>query len=235
MRDSIPMPSARNRPAPILWCVAFLLICTASGTAQTIGDSAALQSWIRCSLDTYRSERAIKTFDKKALEASWATCKQLRDAVLATVSAEQHAVVGRMLEGVHDSLIAELIAAENQYEGYGLSRNEPVTVGGGWQEGVARAVRYLAELRGPAGQRPVFVRVGSCCAFDTPNAPKGRQGRLEVYDVSYSGRSESVIVYFNTYDEEAVGIVKGFIKAPGPGLSEDDHAPDPPTHVESSY
>jgi hypothetical protein len=81
---------------------------------------------------------------------------------------------------------------------YGRSETSPVPVGGGFGEGSHNTYRYLNALLGPKGQEVHYTRVGTCCAFDAPNAPFGGKGLLEVYEIAYEGGTP-VRLYFNWY------------------------------------
>lgn len=178
-----------------------------------MGSDVAMQKWLRCSIDTYKAERKLMTFDRAALEAAWSGCNEHRDAVVSATPIDQRNLISRMLEGIHDSVIAEIVAQDNQLPGYGLNRNRPVKVGGGWQEGVRRSLEYLGQLQGENSEVPTITRIGSCCAFSTPNAQQGRQGRLEVYDLTFKQWGRAKIVYVNTYDEDDLDVVDGLERA----------------------
>jgi hypothetical protein len=79
-------------------------------------------------------------------------------------------------------------------ENYGLTDKTAIKTGGGPKGQRA----YLDKLRGPKGEKVKYKRIGSCCAFETPNAPWG--GMLDKYELTYEGLSEPVIVYLNMYD-----------------------------------
>lgn len=82
---------------------------------------------------------------------------------------------------------------------YGYSQKEPVRVGGGFGEGGHNVYRFLNALLGPAGQEVRYTRVGTCCAFKTPNAIIGGEGVLEIYEITYEG-GEAKRLYFDWYD-----------------------------------
>ena len=81
---------------------------------------------------------------------------------------------------------------------YGYGRRNPIRVGGA-EATAASQHRYLATLRGPAGQPVRYRRLGSCCNFQTPNAPKGGAGALDAYEVTYDGLERPVILYMDLY------------------------------------
>jgi hypothetical protein len=82
---------------------------------------------------------------------------------------------------------------------YGFSEKLPVAVGGGFDEGGHNVYRYLNALAGPQGQRMHYTRVGTCCAFKTPDAPFEGTGLLEIFEVTYDGLTTAKRIYFNWY------------------------------------
>jgi hypothetical protein len=98
---------------------------------------------------------------------------------------------------------------------YGYSRDNPVKVGGGVEQGRDNQLRYLESLRGPGGEPVEHFRLGSCCPFRTENAPGG-SGRLDAYEVRYPGLAKPVVLYLNLYDHEAPRAPEGFVLSPGP-------------------
>lgn len=89
---------------------------------------------------------------------------------------------------------------------YGFSSKDPIKVGGG----VEGENQFLSFLRGPDGEPVVYKRLGSCCGFDTPNAPMGG-GLLDIYAVTYAGLAEPVELYLNMYDREEPVAPQGFV------------------------
>lgn len=84
-------------------------------------------------------------------------------------------------------------------DNYGYSEKVPIAVGGGFSEGGHNVYRYLNALAGPQGQRIHYTRVGTCCAFKTPDSPFQGTGLLEVYEVTYDGLPKANRLYFNWY------------------------------------
>jgi len=83
---------------------------------------------------------------------------------------------------------------------YGYSPEEPIRVGGVAEEvGPRREQLYLNALLGPEGQPVRYERRGSCCHFETANSPFGL-GLLDVYDVTWDGAEEPVVLYLDMYD-----------------------------------
>jgi hypothetical protein len=91
---------------------------------------------------------------------------------------------------------------------YARSEKSPVLVGGGFGEGSHNTYRFLNALLGPAGQQVHYTRIGTCCAFKSPNAPFGGEGLLEVYEISYEGGKPERL-YFDWYDSGHLYIPQG--------------------------
>lgn len=92
---------------------------------------------------------------------------------------------------------------------YGLNERNPVNVGGGFTDGVKNQWRYLNGLAGPNGEEISFVRLGSCCAFKSKDAPMGG-GLLDMYQITYEGLEKPITLYLNFYEEGPLLIPKGF-------------------------
>ena len=87
----------------------------------------------------------------------------------------------------------------------GYAPENPVKVGGGGERGVQNEHAWLDGLRGPDGQAVTWFRLGSCCEFETPNAPRDMQGHglLDAYEVTYPGLPHPVLLYLDMYDPPA--------------------------------
>jgi len=97
--------------------------------------------------------------------------------------------------------------------GYGLSENNPAKVGGiKDREGASNQRRYLATLAGPNGEILSFHRRGSCCPYPSVNGFDGQSALLDVYEVTYPGLKNPVLIYITLYDLEKLYIPKGFTK-----------------------
>lgn len=91
---------------------------------------------------------------------------------------------------------------------YGYDKDNPVKVGGSKeQSGPLNERRFLNALLGPNGEEIQYYRVGSCCAFKTPNGLMNNSGLLDLYRVSWSGATDTLEIYINMYD-------KGDLKIP---------------------
>jgi len=91
-----------------------------------------------------------------------------------------------------------------------VTERNPVRVGRG-----PKAERaYLGSLRGPKGEAIEFKRLGSCCAFKTPNAWVGETGLLDRYEITYAGLEKPMVLYLDMYDHEKPFVPAGLTKAP---------------------
>ncbi|MEL6614719.1 MAG: hypothetical protein AAFQ43_03225 [Bacteroidota bacterium] len=93
-------------------------------------------------------------------------------------------------------------------EAYGYTEAQAIRVAGLADRGPASERAYLDRLRGPMGQAIEYERQGSCCAFETPRGIGGI-GLLDMYEVTYEGLDEPVMLYLNMYDPP-----EGDLKAP---------------------
>ncbi|MCW4469595.1 2-dehydro-3-deoxyphosphooctonate aldolase [Flavobacterium sp. MFBS3-15] len=90
---------------------------------------------------------------------------------------------------------------------YGYSETNPIKVGG-VNSGPANERRYLERLTGPNGEPIAYVRLGSCCPFETKNSAWG--GMLDRYEIVIDGDPEKKILYLNMYDSDKLYAPKGF-------------------------
>lgn len=96
---------------------------------------------------------------------------------------------------------------------YGFSASNPILVGSlGGRSLAANAQLYLLRLRGPDGQRVYYERLGSCCAFPSPNGlfGDGDSGLLDHYLVAYDGLAHPLSLYLDLYDPGEVRAPLGF-------------------------
>lgn len=97
---------------------------------------------------------------------------------------------------------------------YGFSESNPVLVGGlGGSGPVDNEHLYLDRLRGPDGQRVRYERLGSCCAFPSPNGLFGDSGLLDHYLVTYDGLAHPLSIYLDMYDPGEARAPLGFTLA----------------------
>ncbi len=93
-------------------------------------------------------------------------------------------------------------------DSYGYSETNAIKVGGG-NNGPANERRYLERLTGPNGEPIAYVRLGSCCPFETKNSAWG--GMLDRYEIEIDGDPEKKILYLNMYDTDKLYAPKGFV------------------------
>lgn len=110
--------------------------------------------------------------------------------------------------GSSDAVDFLRIAAVSPDPDYGFSEESPILLGG-TESGPRQSRLYLNSLRGPEGQVIVYERSGSCCPFKTKNSSLGT-GLLDVYLVTYEGRTEPILLYVNMYDPGELFVPQGF-------------------------
>ncbi|WP_121966912.1 hypothetical protein [Myroides sp. N17-2] len=94
---------------------------------------------------------------------------------------------------------------------YGYSPYNPINVGGVKQNrGPQNQIEYLKDLTDLEGNSLSFYRVGSCCHFDTPNGLFNGRGVLDIYAVYVKGKTDTVRLYLNLYDEGKLYAPRGF-------------------------
>lgn len=94
---------------------------------------------------------------------------------------------------------------------YGFSASNPILVGSlGGKSPVENERLYLGRLRGPDGQRVRYERLGSCCAFPSPNGLFGDSALLDHYLVSYDGLAHPLSLYLDMYDPGEARAPLGF-------------------------
>jgi hypothetical protein len=87
---------------------------------------------------------------------------------------------------------------------YGVTRENPVQVGGGAMFGQARERRFLEALRGPGGQPVRYKRVGSTAISNTSPI-------LDGYEVTYEGLEKPAVVYIDEYHFGELRAPRGFV------------------------
>lgn len=88
-----------------------------------------------------------------------------------------------------------------QNSSYGLTPENPIVLGDGNPgNGPLNETLFLETLKGPEGEKISYRRLGSCCAFETPNGILG-SGLLDKYEITYEGLDEPISLYFNMYDQ----------------------------------
>lgn len=93
---------------------------------------------------------------------------------------------------------------------YGYKQFNPVRVANDRKaSGPKNERRYLNALLGPNNEEIFYERLGSCCAFRTPNAPIENMGLLDRYQIYWKGCKDTLIVYINMYDKGSMKIPYG--------------------------
>ena len=93
---------------------------------------------------------------------------------------------------------------------YGYTAENPIKIGGeDLMMGPYLQRLFLNSLAGPEGQSLQYMRIGSCCKFETDKGINGL-GLLDKYQVIWEGQKEPVILYLNMYDTGDVQAPVGF-------------------------
>ena len=94
---------------------------------------------------------------------------------------------------------------------YGYTEKNPICVGNKNEMGGPADERsFLNSLSGPNGETIRYNRTGSCCPFKTKNGLVGGSGMLDIYEVSYAGLKQPVLLYINMYDAGPIAAPVGF-------------------------
>ncbi|EDM43158.1 hypothetical protein SCB49_11804 [unidentified eubacterium SCB49] len=91
---------------------------------------------------------------------------------------------------------------------YGLVESKPIKVG---ERSAVNQRRFIASLAGPDGQVLSFYRVGSCCPYASENG-LGGSALVDIYQVTYDGLKDPILLYISFYDFEKLYIPNGFVK-----------------------
>lgn len=106
----------------------------------------------------------------------------------------------------HDYFLLTSISDDKTY---GVTAENPINVGGGYETGVQNQRTYLNSILGPNGEPIRYQRLGSCCSFRTSNNEMGL-GMLDQYQVTWEGQRKPVVLFINLYDEGPLEAPKGF-------------------------
>jgi hypothetical protein len=107
----------------------------------------------------------------------------------------------------HDTFRLNGISSD---ETYGYTIDNPIMVGGDWDNAVKNERRFLNALLGPNGEAVTYTRLGSCCPFTTPHGLIGGGGVLDRYELKIEGSATPVVLYVNMYDKGILKAPKGF-------------------------
>ncbi|MFC7668783.1 hypothetical protein ACFQT0_16455 [Hymenobacter humi] len=77
----------------------------------------------------------------------------------------------------------------------------------------AISLRYLNALKGPQGQVVTYERQASCCPFKTRRGVVDNTGMLDVYAVTWEGKTTPVTLYINMYRGGRLLAPQGFTAA----------------------
>ncbi len=93
---------------------------------------------------------------------------------------------------------------------YGYNAENPINIGGeDLMTGPYLQRLFLNSIAGPDGQPIKYMRVGSCCSFESERGINGI-GLLDKYQITWEGQKSPVILYLNMYDTGAVLAPVGF-------------------------
>lgn len=109
------------------------------------------------------------------------------------------AVPGATNEKVSSTVLPFVVREVSTDETYGYSDKNPVRVGGGRSAGQRNQLRYLNALKGPLGQAVTYERQASCCPFKTRRGVVDNTALIDVYAVTWTGKTTPVTLYINMY------------------------------------
>ena len=95
---------------------------------------------------------------------------------------------------------------------YGFTSDNPIKVGKGPNGGPANQRAYMDLLRDQQGNPIKYERIGSCCAYDSPNAIFGK-ALVDIYEIKFvteKGKKKKEVIYISFYDYEEPMILYGF-------------------------
>lgn len=112
----------------------------------------------------------------------------------------------------NDSLL--MVTDISRSSKYGYTPSDPVKLGVTKLDVALKYPdKYFNTLVGPNGEPVYYRRIKSCCPFKTVNSeeyPYQNLAVLEVYEISYEGLKEPLLIYVNFFDEGKVLAPKGF-------------------------
>lgn len=68
--------------------------------------------------------------------------------------------------------------------------------------------RFLKALAGPNGETIQYKKLESCCPFPTKKSTNGA-GFLDVYEITWEGCTQPLLLYFNIYERGKLMVPKG--------------------------
>ena len=151
--------------------------------------------------------KTLKTIFFLAIAGIMVACGTSKETTQATESSGSEETVKEPVLRDH---LTFLITEVSKDETYGYTQENPIMVGGvTTNEGPLNERRFLNALAGPNGESISYNRQGSCCHFETENGFMGG-GLLDMYEVTWSGQKEAVILYINMYDPGELKAPVGF-------------------------
>ncbi len=69
--------------------------------------------------------------------------------------------------------------------------------------------RFLNALSGPNGEVIIYTKTGICCPFPSKNVVTGG-GFLDVYQITYEGLQNPIVLYLNRYERGELSVPVGF-------------------------
>lgn len=91
---------------------------------------------------------------------------------------------------------------------YALVGKKPAKVG---DQSVENQRRFISSLAGPNGEELFFHRIGSCSPYKSENGTMGI-ALVDIYEVTYDGLQEPILLYISFYDKETLYIPDGFTR-----------------------
>ena len=93
---------------------------------------------------------------------------------------------------------------------YGYNKDYPINLGFDNERfGERSAMHFFNALLGPNGEKISFLKIDNCCPFPTTRSTMGG-GILEIYEISFEGKSNKALIYVNIYDKGKIECPKGF-------------------------
>jgi hypothetical protein len=138
-----------------------------------------------------------------------AACSSTRGGPASPKLVSSLKVDGRLYPYGSSGAVGELeISTVSADPTYGYTSQNPVKVAGLAESGPRAEQVFLSALRGPNGETIEYWRRGACCPFDTKFSELGT-GLLDVYEVTYAGLGEPLLLYLDMYEPGEVAVPLG--------------------------
>ena len=93
---------------------------------------------------------------------------------------------------------------------YGYNKDYPINLGFENEKFGAKSIDFFFNaLLGEKNEKFTYVKKESCCPFPTKRSVMGG-GILDIYEVTFTGNSKKILLYFNVYDKGAILCPNGF-------------------------